>query len=127
MQALKNLILLSALPKLNAPLLSFEEKAPHDHCPKCCSQAQIECIASMVLCLIYKGTASSTLSALFYSFVQPPSVPAPGPGHRQVLQGQQEGGISFFQSSSCGLFSSFTSQRFCLYNLTKNECQELLA
>lgn len=71
---------------------SFEVEAPHDDGSKCCSWAHTDHSASTVLCLIYKGTASSTPSALFYSPALLSSVPAPGSGHTQVSKGQRGGG-----------------------------------
>lgn len=83
---------------IEAECNSFEVKAPRDHGLKCCSWAQMDCSASMVLCLIYKGTASSTPSTLFYSFMLPSSVPAPGSGEQARLKGTTGGGNLSFPS-----------------------------
>lgn len=114
-----------------ATLLSFEVKAPRDHSSKCCSWAQMDCRASMVLCLMYKGTASSTPSTLFYSFMLLSSVPALGSGQVR-LKGATEWGTLSFSSPSViyrlPLFQPALSPRdFVCIILLKMNAFELLA
>lgn len=96
---------------------------------KCCSWAQMDRNTSMVLCLIYSTPwFEHTLNIVLQLHA---TIQRTCPRLRAHAAPKRVGESLFFpflwlfSDSLCsGLFSS---QRFCLYNFTQNECQVLLA